>query len=883
MNKEIPFSQRINARVLAILILVVALTALVLGLMNQENIRRIHQENFTEKVLLSNALIADIVDSEEVKYYVELMKSQDDEFKQRQLQFFYDREELFLLQAEGVSEERQQVLLDRLAVFYEEMSVFKTERYWETASELTRLRDLNHSTYVYILADTGLTTKEGEPLYTFIFDADDSGVYISPDMDGLGTTFAWSEELAEVMSSGRQMEQAAYYLGEYGELFYAYAPIFDEYGKVVAVLGTDVDLGTMNRDIARSMLYSNLVLFASAVVLVLLIFLFLSRNVIQPLRLLTNTAYELSEGKVYSPTPERVLKQSSEIGQLAHAIEEMRLAYQDMIKNTNTLYDAAIIGRLDFRNDEAEFKGDIQTVIKQINATLDATMLYLNSMPESILIMGKDLEVFFENEHFKKSFEGVSAVDFLIQMIPQSEVYENDTSSQRECLQNHIATIIGQEQSSTTAWIDNRCFSVTFKEIDLDETAENSILVIVIDISDLMRETENAQAAAEAKTSFLSRMSHEMRTPMNAIIGMTKIADETDDVERLKYCLDTIQTSSMQLLRIINDVLDMSKIEAGKLELENVPMSIRAMLKKVTSLIASAAEKKQQELIIVVDEDIEMGYLADELRLSQVLTNLLSNAQKFTPEKGKITLSVEIIKKQQEADTVRFSVADTGIGMSKEQTVHLFDAFEQADVSITRKFGGTGLGLAISESIVEKMGGSIHVDSRLGAGSTFSFDITLETLPFPHDDHLPGLRTQTAEADPDGIVEAQDLSKVTILLAEDVDINREIFLVLFEDAQMTVDIAENGEIAVRMFKEDPDRYDLIFMDIQMPEMDGYEATRTIRALDTSKAQNIPIIAMTANAFKEDVERCLESGMNDHVAKPIDKDTVLEMIVKYTNR
>jgi len=418
--------------------------------------------------------------------------------------------------------------------------------------------------------------------------------------------------------------------------------------------------------------------------------------------------------------------------------------------------------------------------------------------------------------------------------------------------------------------------------IKITYNGEPALLECFTDISNLKKAEERlrimsiAEKANQAKSDFLSRMSHEMRTPMNAIIGMTKIAEKTDDVSRLKYCLSTINTSSVHLLGIINDVLDMSKIEAGKFELEKLPMNIEKMIMKVSDIIIDNIQKKNQKLNVNMAKDLEMNYIADDLRLSQVITNLLSNAVKFTPENGEITLTVEKTGSKDNFNSLRFSVKDTGIGMTKEQITRLFNAFEQADGSISRKFGGTGLGLAISKNIVEKMGGRIWVESEEGAGSSFIFEVVLERAPVQE-----GAAYESLGIKADKAAETPDLSGVKIILAEDVEINREIFIALLEETHITIDIAENGAIAVSKFRENPEKYDLIIMDVQMPEMDGYEATRTIRAMDTPKAKNIPIIAMTANAFKEDVDRCLEAGMNDHLAKPIDEKSVMEKIVRYS--
>jgi signal transduction histidine kinase/CheY-like chemotaxis protein len=420
--------------------------------------------------------------------------------------------------------------------------------------------------------------------------------------------------------------------------------------------------------------------------------------------------------------------------------------------------------------------------------------------------------------------------------------------------------------------------------IKITYKGQPALLECFTDISNLKKAEEQlrimsiAEKANQAKSDFLSRMSHEMRTPMNAIIGMTKIAEKTEDVSRLKYCLSTINTSSVHLLGIINDVLDMSKIEAGKFELEKIPMNIEKMIMKVSNIIIDNIEKKKQKLNVNVAKNLEMNYIADDLRLSQVITNLLANAIKFTPEKGEITLVVERIRSKENFNTLRFSVNDTGIGMTKEQAARLFNAFEQADGSISRKFGGTGLGLAISKNIVEKMGGRIWVESKEGAGSSFIFEVDLERAP-----EQEAAAQESPEIKDDTAAEVPDLSGVNIILAEDMEINREIFISLLEDTNITINSAENGLVAVSKFRENPEKYDLIIMDVQMPEMDGYQATRTIRAMDTPKAKNIPIIAMTANAFKEDVDRCLAAGMNDHLAKPIDEKTVLEKIMRYSGR
>jgi CheY-like chemotaxis protein len=330
--------------------------------------------------------------------------------------------------------------------------------------------------------------------------------------------------------------------------------------------------------------------------------------------------------------------------------------------------------------------------------------------------------------------------------------------------------------------------------------------------------------------------------------------------------------SSTHLLGLINDILDMSKIESGKLDLDDAPLSIAKILVKVNVIMNEQAALKNIDLNIVEGEGADAQYMGDELRLTQVITNLMSNAVKFTPEGGSVTLSVEEAAKEADFSVLRFAVSDTGIGITAERRDRLFDAFEQADGSITRRYGGSGLGLAISKNIVEKMNGRIWVESELGKGSVFTFEVRLAHV-------APEAPTdiEAGQAAPQGM---PDFSGAAMLLAEDVDINREIFITLLEGTGIEIDTAANGMEAVEKFRRDPERYCAIVMDIQMPVMNGYEATVSIRSLDMDRAKGIPIIAMSADAFKEDIDRCLACGMNGHLKKPIELEKVIETLSLY---
>jgi len=357
---------------------------------------------------------------------------------------------------------------------------------------------------------------------------------------------------------------------------------------------------------------------------------------------------------------------------------------------------------------------------------------------------------------------------------------------------------------------------------------------------------------------------------MNAIIGMTQIGKKSRDIEKKDYAFEKIEAASNHMLGVINDVLDMSKIEAGKFELSETEFEFEKMLQKAVNFSDFIIKEKQLKFSLFVDSDIPKFLIGDDQRLTQVITNLLSNAVKFTPNNGMIWLKAQILNDDNGVCTLKIEVKDTGIGISPEQQSRLFSSFEQAEKSISRKFGGTGLGLSICRRIVDLMNGKIWVESELGKGSVFTFTVRL-------------LRGDEINGELSGIGEMEQIYSFKgrrILLAEDVEINREIVLSLLEPTELEIDCAVNGVEALKMFSDAPDKYDMIFMDMQMPQMDGLEATRKIRKLGFQKAAEIPIVAMTANVFKEDIDKCLDAGMNDHVGKPLDYNEVIDVLMRF---
>jgi signal transduction histidine kinase/CheY-like chemotaxis protein len=834
----------------------------------------------------------------------------------------------------------------------------------------------------------------------------------------------------------------------------SYAPV-EGTGWFLVIESPGDDYARFSR---RAILISVVAALALLTFFTLFFNLFIRKVLIGPLRALINNAHRLALGQFNQHHHADFKDQGNEIGLLGEAYVTMADSIRDVINDIDHITWAARIGNLDKRSPLMYHQGDYYRIVAGVNTTMDVICSQMDELPEALAFIGESRKFLYRNRamiDFLKRYKLNPENPDILALIASSgrsgelesaaeEVFvggrENRNVYTREIAMpegegetaNYVLTLLhtsgrphsAEDQDDTLntsaglgisggiALADQIAALMGIKDSSPEDGRSQAgcVMLILSDVTMLTRAKIGAESASRAKSDFLSRMSHEMRTPMNAIIGMTHIARASPDPDRKEYCLDKIAEASNHLLGVINDILDMSKIEANKFDLSFKEFNFEKMIIKVTNVIRFRVEEKRQNFTVHLDPAIPPLLIGDDQRLAQVLANLLSNSVKFTPEGGRIHLEASLTEETAENCGIRVAVSDSGIGISPEQQSRLFTSFEQADGDISRKFGGTGLGLAISRRIIEMMGGTVWIESELGKGSTFIFTIKAERGKEPP----PGKFTQKSDMasirllmvddspetleyfeeivkqlgfscetaadgqialdliakngaydlyfidwkmpDMDGIelarriiqngkgnsavilVSAVDWSSIEseakgagvdkflpkplfssdimncinqfcgvesrsatpqteeekdnfsgyrIILADDVEINQEIVLSLLEPTGLVIDCAFTGSEALRIYSENPEQYSLIFMDVHMPEMDGFEATRLIRKFEQERNEGspeqrpgIPIIAMTANVFREDIEKCLAAGMNNHVGKPLNLDAVLEILRTY---
>jgi signal transduction histidine kinase/ActR/RegA family two-component response regulator len=397
--------------------------------------------------------------------------------------------------------------------------------------------------------------------------------------------------------------------------------------------------------------------------------------------------------------------------------------------------------------------------------------------------------------------------------------------------------------------------------------AEHSLVKGKKAVMELTETKKQLEEIMRVKEQFLLNMSHEIRTPMNAIIGFTGLLMKTNPIPEQKEYIDAIRTSGENLLVIINDILDFSKIQAGKVQFENIGFSLSQVIPSVIELMKPKFAEKDISLLYTIDKEIPMRLTGDPTRLNQILLNLVGNAIKFT-EKGEVRLDVKKLHENAGSVKLEFSISDTGIGIPESSMISIFEEFKQATGNITRKYGGTGLGLAIVKQLVEAQGGNISVKSKVGKGSVFSFTLVYGKEEAPATDAVRG---RIIESEAAIVVEG-----LNVLLVEDNPLNQKLTMKILGDWKWNVDLAENGTKAIRKIRKN--QYDIILMDVQLPEMNGYEATGIIRTkLPASKAR-IPVIALTAHAMAAEEKKCYQAGMSGYISKPFNPKKLYTMVL-----
>ncbi len=564
----------------------------------------------------------------------------------------------------------------------------------------------------------------------------------------------------------------------------------------------------------------------------------------------------------------------------AGAVDYINKADLNPDKIEQIISAAATIKTYSKQKNDAELA--LKNQLAKIEAILESTQSAIFAVDKNYLITG-----------FNSAFSKLYQKYFATNTEPQKGIDIQTVFSDRLAKPNNSITrsLSGEnfieEQEIVFHDFDKHYFEMSYNPIKNEHNEIIGVAVFAQDITDKKRNEEallkaknEALQAAQAKSDFLSNMSHEIRTPMNAIIGITDLLLDKLAIPENREYLQSIKYSADNLLHIINDILDLSKIEAGKVELEEEPFNLEQKINELKRTFQPKANEKKIELITIITKDVPAYVKGDQFRLNQILLNLISNAIKFT-SKGSITVRVELKKGSAENCTLLFSVTDSGIGIAEDKLNSIFDTFTQASTDTTRKFGGTGLGLAISKNLVQLQQGYMGVHSKLGAGSTFYFEIPYKTVSPQEIKNIVPQQNQMTE----GTLKKNNaslLSGARILLVEDNSLNQFVAKQLLKKWESEVAVAETGVEALHMLAET--EFDIVLMDLQMPEMNGFEATAQIRS-GAAKVLNpkIPIIALTADAFEETRKRVIEAGMNDFITKPFKQDDLYGKISRHINR
>ena len=738
-----------------------------------------------------------------------------------------------------------------------------TPEYQEVLTTLRRFLDNIELDYIYYVRDMG------DGSFTFGIDPDP----VSPGE--FGSPVVYTDALHKA-SLGTPSVDETPYEDTWGRFYSAFSPVFNSGGRVAAIVTADFNADWYEAQIGQiqTTVITGCILF---LVLSLILAFLLAEQYGRQMDSVRKSLGELSKD-LDSLTEDYAGKSGSteaagpsdpdegDIKALEKHVSELRKNLRDYISHASTQANSMITAMAsDYRcvyyanldtDDAVCYRGDPhdpeQTPVGEHFPYLARLTWYAENCVTEMYREGFLTFVNPDNVRSRLATEPIIAYRYLAKREGR-EYYEMIRMAgvrRAEDRDDHIVHAVG--------------FGLTEIDAEMRESmAKNEALAEALTV---------AEDASRAKTAFLSNMSHEIRTPMNAIIGLDTLAlHDAGLSEQTRDYLEKIGASARHLLGLINDILDMSRIESGRVILHKEEFSLGAVLEEINTMVMSQCSDKGLHYECRVLSEMDDWYVGDATKLKEVLINILSNAIKFTEAPGSVTMTVRRTAQFEDQSTLCFRVQDTGIGMDQEFLPKIFDPFSQEDGSTKNKYGSTGLGMAITKNIVEMMNGTISVESEKGVGTAFTVFVTLKNSE--HEEAAPaaapGQETASASG---GDEQRPTLAGRRILLAEDIEINAEIMMDVLSMEEIEADHAENGRVAVEMFSAStPGSYSAILMDIRMPEMDGLEAAAAIRALDRPDAKKIPIIALTANAFDEDVQRSLQAGMNAHLSKPVEPD------------